>query len=191
MAPLPCWTLVMAGLAGIVYLEPTLAAACLYDRQAVLQGQVWRLATAPLVHFDPWHLGYNLAALLLSGWLLEARLPRLFPGLALLTALATGLYLALGKPLVATYGGLSGLASGNVVYLALAAGAESQGTKSWGWLLLGVVLAKLAFEAASGDSWLFYPSQRSFHLVWESHALGGLAALGLFSWQRRRRRPGQ
>ena len=46
-------------------------AALVYDRAAIGNGEIWRLATGHLVHLDLQHLGYNIGALLALGALYE------------------------------------------------------------------------------------------------------------------------
>ncbi len=187
---LPSWTLMMLCGAAAAYLFPQLASLLIYDREAVLRGEIWRLLTSHLVHFDLWHLGYNLSALLVIGWLLEVRLGRPLGWLVLAMALSIGLFLVLAKPAVDTYGGLSGLVVGALVYLALCILQEAADGRLWGWLLLGLLVLKLAWESAAGDSVLFYPGTRSVQTVGESHVLGSSAAGGLFLFQKARQRGG-
>lgn len=140
---LPVGSLVIACGAVSAYLLPWFAPLFMYERRAILRGEFWRLLTSHLVHFDLWHLGYNLSALLMAG---------------LVTALA--------------------------VYLALCTIKEAPAGRLGGWVFLGLLVVKMAFEYATSDSCLFFPSDRSFQPMWESHALGGLAAGGLFVIQK-------
>jgi membrane associated rhomboid family serine protease len=48
--------------------------ACALDPTAVLAGQVWRVATAAILHLDPWHLILVLIGLFCFGRALEERL---------------------------------------------------------------------------------------------------------------------
>jgi rhomboid family GlyGly-CTERM serine protease len=168
--------LVLSG-AAAVYLFPDLAAWCIYDRGAVRQGEVWRLLTSHLVHFDPAHLWYNLAAFGVAGWLVESQEGRGFRVLLGLMALGISGFLLAARPEMAWYGGLSGLACGCVAYLALTGAGEGQ---RW-WWVRGVVflllVIKLVYEAWSGGTVLIYPAPLSFVPVWEAHVVGVMVAL--------------
>ena len=185
---LPFWTMIFICGAVAASLFPPLASRLIYERAAVWRGEIWRLLSAHLVHFDLWHLGYNLSSFLVAGWLLEVRLRRPLGWLLLAMALTIGLFLALAKPAIDTYGGLSGLVVGAFVYLALCSLEDAAGGRLWGLLLLSLLILKLAAEYAAGDSLLCYPVTRSFQPVWESHALGSLAAVGIFLCHKLRRR---
>jgi rhomboid family GlyGly-CTERM serine protease len=85
--------------------------------------QPWRFYTAAWVHYSPMHLGGNLLALALVGWLgVAARIP---PHAALAWFLSMPLcHLALlARPEVLHYGGLSGISHAGVAVVV-------------GWLLL-------------------------------------------------------
>ena len=79
------------------------------DRAAVLDGEIWRLWTGHLVHGSPYHLAWDVAALVGLGLLFERALGRHFTRLVLVGgAFVGGGVLAL-QPGVETYLGLSGV----------------------------------------------------------------------------------
>lgn len=84
-----------------------------YERAAIAQGEVWRLLSGQLVHYDARHLLLNLAGLMLL-WLLYARdaRPREWALVGLAAALAVGVLLYLLEPGVTWYVGLSGVLHG-------------------------------------------------------------------------------
>lgn len=89
-----------------------------YDRAAVLDGQLWRLVSAHLVHMNPWHMVMNLTGLLLCWYfftdLLSRRLLWLWLGFSMpVVSLA---FLGL-DPGLRHYVGLSGLLHGLLVLL--------------------------------------------------------------------------
>jgi rhomboid family GlyGly-CTERM serine protease len=150
-----------------------------YDREAVLQGEYWRLMTAHLVHLDAWHMMLNAAGVALiaglfkddygwRGWLL----------IVLLSALAIDIDLVFWEPQIAWYVGLSGVLHG-----ALAGGAVSwwrYQPKRLSIGLTGILVGKLATEYGQGA----LPLMGDLPVVVEAHrygALGGLAA-GLILW---------
>jgi rhomboid family GlyGly-CTERM serine protease len=146
----PTWTWWLAASAVIISLSPALSRWAIYDRNAMLNGELWRLVTAPLVHFTPSHLAYDTFALILAGALIQWRGYRGIGWVCGLTALASGLVVLLLEPQLAFYGGLSGIATAAVVFLALQ-GSGEKGT--WAWVcsavLLGAVV-KILFEVSSG-----------------------------------------
>ena len=115
MTPTPTLTLGSAGIALLIATMPTLSPILIYDRTAILHGELWRLWTSHLVHFSASHLLLNVGALALAGSLVEMRSedPRLvlFLGMPLVISLA----LLILEPDMSRYGGLSGLATGLLV----------------------------------------------------------------------------
>ena len=150
-----------------------------YEREAVLQGEYWRLITAHLVHLNTRHLLLNVGGVALiaglfksdytwRGWLL----------IALSSAMAIDLALVFWEPQIAWYVGLSGVLHG-----ALVAGAVSWWQYQPKRLSLGLtvlLLGKLATEYGQGSLGL----TGDLPVVVEAHryrALGGLMA-GLILW---------
>lgn len=145
---LPWLTLAVAALALIVHFSPRAAALLIGERERVLAGEVWRLWTAHAVHFSVSHLAWNLLVTFAAGVWMEriASAPtRLFYGLGapLITAAA------FTSPGLHAYGGLSGLATGLVVLLAVTL-IRQTAQRGWhAWALLGLVVAKIAWELTS------------------------------------------
>lgn len=178
---LPWLTLGLAALiAGLYLAAGPLPAALLYDRAAIGGGEIWRLATGHLVHGDAGHLGWNLAALLILGGLLETT-----PGLGrsgLLLALLAGTAavsaaLWWGMPGLDRYCGLSGVL--NTVYVLLLAGLLRQTGQHSLLLLLAANALKIAVEAAAGGALFsdpFWPPVPAAHIA---GFLAGLAVLPL------------
>ena len=69
----PAATLSLVLLAAGVYAAPVLGQVLVYDRTAILSGQVWRLITGNWVHFSTNHLVYDLLAFGTAGWIIEGR----------------------------------------------------------------------------------------------------------------------
>jgi len=142
----PWSTLTMAALALLLYLGAGPAApAWVFDRAAVANGQWWRLVTGHLVHCDLSHLCWDVAGLMVLGWLFEDR----FSHRQFLTIMASGMvavnaWLWWGQaPL--RYCGLSGLLN-----TLLAAGLIQQWRNSRSVLIPIVGFAatlKVAWEA--------------------------------------------
>ena len=51
---------------------PRFSDLLVYDRQAILSGELWRLLTAPLVHFSASHLFWDVVVFSLAGFAINA-----------------------------------------------------------------------------------------------------------------------
>lgn len=149
-----------------------------YRRGDILDGEIWRLLTAHLIHLNTRHLLMNLAGLWLIWLLLYPRawsrtlcryeLPLLFAG--------TSLGLLLFSPEVGWYRGLSGALHGLLV-LALLRQWRSQ--PRFNSLLLALLCLKIAWEQLYGavpgsEAWI------SGRVIVDSHLYG--AILGGIIW---------
>jgi membrane associated rhomboid family serine protease len=130
----------------------------------------------------------DLGALLLLGAWLESRSRRLvlvlFAGGALLIGLGVHLLMADME----TYRGASGIASALFVAAALGLFARSDGRASR-WVVagaLGVFLAKVSWEALTGEALAAGPLPAGVGVAPRVHLLG--AALGALTWLLLRRR---
>jgi rhomboid family GlyGly-CTERM serine protease len=158
-----------------------------YQRDALENGQYWRLVSGHLVHLGFGHLWPNLVALVIVGGLFDGVLRNADwwrVGFASIAAIDFGLYLL--EPSVAWYVGLSGVLHGFVAAGALALCLDRQ--------MLGVVLAiglgaKLTFEQVAGPV-PFTAESVGGPVVVAAHlygAAGGLLAGALTHAVRRRR----
>ncbi|BAU50286.1 membrane protein [Sulfurifustis variabilis] len=119
-----------------------------FDREAIGDGEVWRLVTGHLAHTDASHLAANLLGLGLLGVLFE-RHPARWGLLFGISAAAIDAWLWTLRPDIGRYCGLSG-----VLYGLLAAGLVARWQEGGQrWLLAAVAAAataKLGLEFASG-----------------------------------------
>ena len=126
----------------------TVRLALRYDRAAILHGEFWRLVTGSFVHLGAGHLAEDMAGLVLL-WLLfwEAWPGWRMPMLVLWGSLAVGLGLLLGDTGVGWYVGISG-----ALDCLWAAGALEfiRRRDRFGWLLMALLLIKLAYEQTLG-----------------------------------------
>jgi len=172
--------MVAAGIAA--YAIPGVAPQIIYDRSAILSGEVWRLITGNWVHFSISHLFYDVATLGTAGWMIERRGYPYYGGLCALSAFSIGAVLLAARPDLHFYGGLSGIASGVVVYLALR-GVQEVGP--WRWICLTALLlttGKIIVESATNQFALVVADSVPFAPVPLSHIVGGLTALLIFCW---------
>jgi rhomboid family GlyGly-CTERM serine protease len=180
---LPILTFAAAALALLAFSVPGLSHWLVYDREAILDGQCWRLWSWVLCHFSASHLGCDLIPLLIAGWLVETRRCAGYRGLWLVTPPVTGIVVLLLYPEMRYLGGLSGMTTAAVVLMAL------QGTRArppWRFVCLAVLLlclGKLLLEVASGTCFLAATGRAAFEPVPASHIIGAMAA-GWFFFSR-------
>jgi rhomboid family GlyGly-CTERM serine protease len=173
-------------LACLLLLLPTLAgdggqALLRYQRSALAAGQWWRLLSAHLVHLDARHALLNAAGLALM-WVLFARdySPKAWLAIVLgaIAAIDAGLWLA--DSTVQWYVGSSGVLHG---VMAAGALAHLRSGERDGWLLAGLLGAKLLYEQAVGA----LPFSGNDPVVVDAHLYGvaGGAAVAAFLSPRR------
>lgn len=163
--------------AGLLALAP---GALLYDRVAIMQGEWWRLWTGHWAHFSFSHLAWNLAVLLAAGtWLEKAH-----PGLLWRYVMAGAPLIALGSmalaPEMHTYGGLSGLATGVVVLLALVQFETQPAERGWWIAVLLLTGGKIAADAISPVALFSRFNAGEIQVSVLAHVLGALFALPAF-----------
>lgn len=157
--------------------------ALVLDR-AVASAQGWRFWTGHLVHLSSGHLGWNIAVFGAAGGWLELLAPR-----------AMRLYLLWAPPLVGVailaldreigrYAGLSGIAAGLVVALALTQLTRRDESRPLWAAVLGLVAVKILYETMSGSAVL----SGGFRPVPIAHIAGGITGCLLFAFIARRRR---
>jgi rhomboid family GlyGly-CTERM serine protease len=163
--PLPWRTLLLTSLVLALYLVAGPAPqAWVYDRGAIVNGELWRLVIGHLVHSDGEHALWDIAALALLGSLFEGQLKRwLFLSLAIGGG-AIDLWLWWGMPALTHYCGLSGVLNSLLAMGLWQLWREGHDPLVM-WVAAGAV-GKIAFEALSGQA-LFtataWPSVPSVH----------------------------
>lgn len=183
---IPLVTLLVVTGGIVTYVIPGLASQLVYDRTAILGGEGWRLITGNWVHFSPSHLLYDLLALGIAGWIIERRGYRNFALLCALSALGIGIVLLAMRPEAQFYGGLSGVATGAIIYLALHGLREPA---PWRGICAGVLLltvGKVLVESLAGRFIIGATGSVPFVPLPLSHVVGGLSAALLFWWSRAR-----
>jgi rhomboid family GlyGly-CTERM serine protease len=181
-------TLLIAVAAGLAFAWPRLAGWMIYERADLLAGQVWRLWTGHLVHYNPGHLFWDLAVFLPAGIWLE----RIVPGLArrfyVFAPPAISLALFLCEPALGRYAGLSGIAAGLLVLLALVQLRRDSRAPAWFWpAVMLLVAVKILVESVSAEPLFarFDPGVRAVPLA----HVGGIVC-AVIAFLAARRRPG-
>src|SRR6516164_5118138 len=152
-----------------------------FERSGLAKGEWWRLLSAHVVHLDLHHALLNILGLALV-WALFARdySPKAWLAIVLGAMVAIDAGLWLGDSTVQWYVGSSGALHG-----ALAAGVLAHVRKGepHGWLLAGLLAAKLLYEQAVGA----LPFSGSDPVVVDAHlygVAGGVAVAAFLSPQR-------
>jgi rhomboid family GlyGly-CTERM serine protease len=171
--------------AAFVALWPSVGERLVLDRAALIErGEIWRLWTGHWVHFSTSHLLWNLAVLFAAGAWLERVRPGLLWRHAVFAAPLIGLTVLVCEPRLLAYGGLSGLATGVVVLLAL----HQLRTRGAPRLLWGAVLAlvavKSAHDLASPDALFARYDLPTVRPSSTAHAAGAVAAVLHYSLAR-------
>jgi len=151
-----------------------------YDRQAIADGQLWRLVTGHLVHFGLEHLAWDAAVFVLLAVLCW----RLGRGVCLASlvgaTLAIPAVLWILEPGLQTYRGLSGLDSALYVTAAVTLGRRlwTRGRRlsaAAAFLSVLGLAAKVTYELATGQALFVDALTLGFAPVPIAHATGGLA----------------
>ncbi|MGA3283497.1 MAG: rhombosortase [Verrucomicrobiota bacterium] len=188
MRRIPVVTLTIVGAAVVVCFLPRIHPALVYDRPAILGGELWRLITGQWVHFSAGHFLYDTLALGIAGWMIESRGYPNFGWLCALSPLVIGITLLALEPQLKICGGLSGVATAAVVFLTLHGLAENG---AWRWICLAVLTAtvgKIVYETMTGRFIFVNFPDPSLALVPASHIAGGLTALAVYLWGKIRHR---
>jgi len=167
--------ILVLGLYGIAGDAP---GSLVFDGAAVSHGEWWRLLTGHLVHSDPGHLLWNVAALVILGGMLERERPALlWVGLlAGMVAVDGGLWF--GLPHLDRYCGLSG-ALNALLLLLLAHLWRTTGHP----VVIAVAAAssiKLIVELWSNQALLTHTAWPSVPMAHLAGLCGGLSALLLW-----------
>jgi rhomboid family GlyGly-CTERM serine protease len=152
-ARFPWLTLVLAGAAMTIGAMPAVAEFLQFDRTAVAAGQIWRLFTAHLTHFDANHLAWDVAVLLILGaWGERESRAQMVAALALTSPAITGA-VWLSQPQFSCYRGLSGLDCALFGLLAGRLILRPEATARFvGFAAVAAVIAKSGLEVWSGTT---------------------------------------
>lgn len=161
------------------------------ERERALSGEVWRLWTAHLVHFSGSHLEWNLAVFIPAGAWAERIAPWFVRGFYVFVPAAIGVVLLVFEPALHVYAGLSGVAAGVLVLLALMQIGTPGRTDRWFWFgVLALIGAKVALEIFSRTPALAQFGSAEIHPVPVAHLAGIACAVAGFFVRRRARASG-
>jgi rhomboid family GlyGly-CTERM serine protease len=127
---------------------PTLQPWLAWDRNAILQGEIWRILTGNLTHTNWAHLLMNALALLIISFIFRAHF-----NAKRYTALIIVLSIGIGGGIFATnmqwYAGLSGVLHGIFAWGAI---SDIRTKTKGGWLLFVGLIIKITWEQIYGGS---------------------------------------
>ncbi|WP_319524461.1 rhombosortase [uncultured Desulfosarcina sp.] len=172
---LPVGTLTVAVAAMVATHVPWVGQWMVYDRGAILQGQIWRLITGHLFHYSALHLWSNLLPLVVVGSWIERKNRVCFAVGCLLAAMVVGVGLFLTHPSMGRYGGLSGILCGLLVFFGFSLSGHSGMIRWVGLVMLATLVLKTGYELVSGQACLFDWDHHGFVVVPLSHLFGMFA----------------
>jgi rhomboid family GlyGly-CTERM serine protease len=165
-----------AGGAGV---RETLA----YQRAGIDAGQLWRLVTGHLVHLGWSHLAYNLAGLVLIGWLVGRAFDAWrWAGIVAASIIVINIGFRILNPALEWYVGMSGVLHG-VLAGGVLAGVLARDREAF--VLAVIIAGKLAWEQWAGP----IPGSESASggpVVVDAHLYGAVGGLLSALWLRRR-----
>jgi len=157
-----------------------------YQRDAILQGQLWRLFTGHLVHLGAVHCLLNLMALFLILHIFRGVFTsRAWWNAGLSLSLSISVLFLIFNPKLHYYAGLSGVLHGLLV-MALIASCQRKDLFSpvLVTLILAAVLAKLIYEQTPEYNAGYLQTYMNAPVIVDAHAYGAVAGgcFGLVQW---------
>jgi rhomboid family GlyGly-CTERM serine protease len=151
-------------------------------RQAILNGELWRLLTAPLVHFSASHIFWDVLVFGVAGLAINTAGFRCFWLVCCFAALIPSSIFLLALPELERYGGLSGLATGAFAYFCLCSALGTTRNRPVWVLLLVAMGAKILVEITMGVSIFAHAGSIPFRALPSVHIFGYLGAFAAIVW---------
>ena len=177
-------TFLISASAIIIYCFPGLSGLLIYDRQAILSGELWRLFTAPWVHFSGSHLFWNILVFSTAGFAVNASKFPCFWIVCGISILFPGPVFLLTMPDMACYGGLSGPATGAAAYYCLCSLFRTERENVIWVLILFIMIIKIFTESVLGESIFAHVEEIPFRVLPGAHIAGYLSAIATLLWNR-------
>jgi rhomboid family GlyGly-CTERM serine protease len=173
----PLRTLAVVLIAAGAFLMPNVWSLLIYDRDAIMAGEFWRVASGVLVHLTPTHLLFNLVAFAAAGWVIEQRAYPHYWLVGGLTALLGGVVLFVATPEIGRYGGLSGVAVGLIAYASLCGMREEGPWRRVSRVVFALIILKTTVELLTGQTPMTTGGTAPFLPVPITHAVGVLVGV--------------
>jgi membrane associated rhomboid family serine protease len=180
--------IVVAAAVLVALLPEATARSLALEPSAVASGQVWRLVTCHLAHYDHWHVVRDVSLLAIVA-LVAGR--RRAPALGI--SILAGLFLVpaavlLLEPVLTPYRGASGLGAAALAGVGLSLAADrllDTSGRALGALAVGVLMVLILYEAWVGRTVsVAGPSTSAVAVAYSSHLGGVLAGVVGFSASR-------
>jgi len=161
---------------------PGFAEVLQFDRPAIAAGEVWRLVTCHLTHWNADHLRWDLLMFVVLGVACELRSSTRLRVCLIAAIGAVSTTVALGFPEIHTYRGLSGIDSALFTLLAIDLLREAVRDRNLkqialqGGLLIGFA-AKIAYEATTGETFFVDREIADFSTLIYDHLAGAVVGL--------------
>lgn len=165
--------------ASLAIASPTLTRLLEFDRGALLRGELWRLVTGHLTHWNLEHLFWDLATFLVLAIVSLRRSIRNTLTCLLSGALAISLSILAWQPEIVCYRGLSGIDSALFALLAVCQLKDSYQERDLLVFRITLValagfLAKTGYELFTSQTLFVDCSEAGFVPLALAHAVGGL-----------------
>lgn len=142
----------------------------IYQREEIVQGEVWRLLTGQLLHLSIEHYIYNIVAfLLLYNIALKLHSERIFWLSVIWCNIATGLAIFFMLPNVIWYAGASGFLHGVVLVMIIQLIKQQL---FLGLFFLLIIITKLVYEQVFGVI-----GQFNFKVIVDVHLIGFISGV--------------
>ena len=188
MRRFPFITAAVTAVVLVAWLSPQLHEFCLFERTHISSGQWWRLLTGHLVHFSPSHLIFDSAVFLVTGAMIEDRGRKLVIGLLLTSALAISAGLFWLAPELQFYGGMSGVATAMLCFVAFECARGSGIKRAVGVTVIILATIKMAWETQASRALFSIFDRPEIQLAPMAHIIGALVAAAIWAtiwcWQR-------
>lgn len=153
--------------------SPILSEMLQFDRERIAGGELWRVATAHISHWNLEHLQWDLLMFVVLGAICELRNPRHMRACVVLSAASVSALVYLAFPALTFYRGLSGIDTALFTWLACSLLGDARRTENkplFGAIasLLTALALKTAFEAFTGHAIFVDQNRAGFELlVWD------------------------
>lgn len=184
--PVPWTSIILASIvvtSVLAQASPAALGALEYDREAVGNGQWWRLMTGHLVHYNWLQVVANVGVFAALSWVARQRGKRVLP-VVLLSALLIGAAIHFFADSVMTYRGISGVDCGLFGWLLLTMAVQDRGWKAFVWtVIFAVISARYVIETIIGQSLLPTSLPDGIAVVGIAHVTGLVVGLCLTDYR--------
>ena len=179
---IPFISLLLTAAAVMIHYFHFLRPHLLYTRTALSGSEFWRIVSCHWVHLNPDHLLWSGATFLVLGSVCEVMDRKKYMLAIGVSAVAIPIAIWFAMPDLMNYGGLSGLDCSFYALLAVLLVKRDWQSRKWIWvvfytILLGLLLAKIVYETATGLTIFVDNSHTDMIPVPLSHLVGGLVGM--------------